>query len=734
MYILKGITVIVMNIKMMVCILLAVVCPALITSIVRFKKNKDLKKILKEILGVSLFSCLVVGACWIILKNKWTKYEFLYIDVMISCILSMVILPIFNKEKFNHIQALKTLAVCSVVTAAYSILTYGQANIHSDIATATLLAKSQIDHGTLFPNTWNYANGDIWVVATNLLVMPFYLLMENQPLARMIASVIWMLITAIAIVFYSKRIYKSDSWVITIPIIVIFMGQSCGQADCVLYQAAYICVLFWILICNMLFCEILEKPQKKSYYFLYGIIMVLIHMSGIRFLAEISIPILITCLIINYLETKNNAFVDLKIRCKNFLKQSVIVLAPATIGFLIYVFLLTICRANTGNEDQIQFVRWGDNIKIVFENLFGCFGYELEVSPFSISGFGNFILIFISLLIIIIVPYLQWKRIKFENKNVKYTFYYMVVHNVIMIIMVVFFNKISVRYLLTSVFLLVVTSSEYIYKYWIEQRSLEKYIWTVAFVISVLFMGGIMLFNSTGWNKKIAKQKEIDNIIIENGVSKAYAGYWDSYKNEIYSDMNIQFGAIQIYQNVIRPFYWLVDSDVYNIEDKKSVLLINKSDNKQFCENFEWLKNDAYDIIKFKDEYIYFFDYDLACVMDNGLDDNILMPGELFCTENVNKSGRRFEIEPTGIVFGPYIDMKKGTYTVTFNGDELENFECIVSSTNDKQNVINCMEVEHTENKIVLNVELEKDMDLVEFKIWNVDNVNKGYLYYINVQ
>ena len=78
--------------------------------------------------------------------------------------------------------------------------------------------------------------------------------------------------------------------------------------------------------------------------------------------------------------------------------------------------------------------------------------------------------------------------------------------------------------------------------------------------------------------------------------------------------------------------------------------------------------------------------------------------------------------------------MKKGTYTVTFNGDELENFECIVSSTNDKQNVINCMEVEHTENKIVLKVELESDMDLVEFKTWNVDDADRGYLYYINVQ
>lgn len=728
----KGITVIVMNIKMMVCILLAVVCPALITSIVRFKKNKDLKKILKEILGVSLFSCLVVGVCWIILKNKWTKYEFLYIDVMISCILSMVILPVVRKERVDTIQLLKTVAVCSIATMGYSILTLGQASINSDTATATLLARCQLKYHSFFPKAWNYANGDIWVFATNLVVMPFSLILKNQSLARMLASLIWLLLTVYIMIAQSKKMFKDNSWAISVPILLIFLGQLCGQVDALFYQAAYISVIMWLLLSVWIMYKIVESNYSLKYCILIALILIELNMSGIRYAAEISVPLFLACVLFHYLECKENKFETLKEEVVKVIKDGLIIMIPTIIGYITYLFLLSGHNANVGHDDEIKFTTWENTIGKAISNLFNCFGYRIGESPFSVAGIGNLILICVSVMIVVVVPYLQWKKIDQEKKSVRFFFYYGMMHNILMLIMAVFMGKTTVRYMLTTVFVLVIISARYIYIYWMCQDGFDRYFWSFVFATTIIYMGGILVSDSNGWNKIVEQKKMFNKVLVQENITKGYASYWNSYNNEIYSDLEISFGSVFFDGGVVKPYFWLVDSDVFEPEEVKTCLVIDKNEKEQIDGDLDWLYETSYNQYETEDLIAYCFDYDIS-MMYNGLEDGLLMPSELSCTDGVEKTKEQFSICPSGVVFGPYVDLQEGSYMVTYNGYDMDRAKCEVSSMNDRNETIKCTEISRTSASITLQVQISRDIDMTEFKIVNEGKINPIYLNYIKV-
>ena len=123
----------------------------------------------------------------------------------------MLLFPLVRRAKLDHIHILKIFCVFCICSAVYSILTYGQSHIHGDIATASLLTKAQLDHGSLFPRSWCYVNGDLWVISIHSFVAPFALLLQNQSLARMLGSAALVLASVFVIIRHSKTAFHDDS-------------------------------------------------------------------------------------------------------------------------------------------------------------------------------------------------------------------------------------------------------------------------------------------------------------------------------------------------------------------------------------------------------------------------------------------------------------------------------------------------------------------------------------------
>ncbi|MBO4788806.1 MAG: hypothetical protein J5531_07870, partial [Lachnospiraceae bacterium] len=501
---------------------------------------------------------------------EWTIYEVSACAGIAAIVLTFAV-ALFNKKiKFSVDTVLRTICFISIITAVYSILTYGQARINSDTATATLLVQSQIKHGTYFPKSWNYVNGSIWTIGLAPVVAPFSLLLSNQSLARMLGSALYVLLTVSGIMYMSKRLFRSDMWTLAIPLFLVFLT---GENEHILYQGSNTGNMLWLAVNVTL--VFLAVNRSRKFFIPYCIIMIAISTAGIRVYAEQIIPMLSALLLAEFGFNHSSDVVERK-RIKRLAENAFFVVFPALIGLLFYKGL---CSSHSVNNYAAEFSGNGTvfvnsitecskNLSLYVTNLFHCFGYNGGVELLSLLGIKNLISIATCCLICFVVPFFQWRSIKNEEQEVKFLFGYALVHNAIILVLVVFFGLTTPRYLLSSLFVNVLVSARYMYAHWLKEKTISRVFWTCAFSLAAIIECIVIISASKGWKGVVDANKSFNRYIAERGLDKGYATYWHAYSNSIYSDLGIEYGAFQIRNARLYEYEWLVDSDTFIPEEK----------------------------------------------------------------------------------------------------------------------------------------------------------------------
>ena len=361
------------------------------------------KVCLLRVLLIIITSLTVPIAAWFVLR-KYHWYEYLLLDSVVANFLSTILIPFFeNRKKFSYKNVLRFFCFFALSVALYSTLTFGQTLINSDAATATILADSQLRHKSLFPATWNYANGEIWVFAINIVTMPFIRFVKNQSLARMFGSVIWISMACTSVVFLAKKLLKDSSWLISVPFLVLFFTgfENLDSVDMILYQAAYIgqvtllCIpltLFWYNYSNFQNKNDNAISEKRKYLILltFMFLIFLFSLGGIRFIVEFILPLLITICIFSLIETPD---FDLK-KIKELVFLLIAIIIPSVIGFVFYKKLCFTHNVNNSKNFSLFFCgstkEYWNNFQGVFINHFENFGFSPNVSVISIAGLKNF--------------------------------------------------------------------------------------------------------------------------------------------------------------------------------------------------------------------------------------------------------------------------------------------------------------------------------------------------------
>lgn len=588
-------------------------------------KNKNGKDIIRNEGVVSFISTIIIFLSWMFLRKKWTVYEFFITTAIVSTFLSLVLKYIRNK-KLSKTDLLLGSCLISVACAVYSILTVGQVVLHSDTATATLLVQSQLKNHSFFPRSWNYVNGEIWVISMNLTTVVTSVLMKNQSLARMVSSAIYLIIILGFIRMHSKKVFWDNSWLLSIPLFVVFLFSS---FDMILYQAAYTGQMLWIVVCTMLiFCifNLYEEKEKNKYTVIFCIIMILLLMTGMRMAAEQTIPLWCACAVLIYkeiIQKKESGHVKKQIKKLAYL--TTVIFVSSIIGYVIYLWLCSWHNVNITAKTSTVFVSTFtdlvNNLVLTIQNFFVAFGYMGNVSMVSIYGIRNFISITICTLICFVIPYLQWKKLETENDAVKLFFWYGVFHNLIMIIISAFFDKMVARYLLTSIFVCIILSARYIYKYWLCDDNCYKNTWIFLFIFATAFECAGILKDSQNWNPVLQSKKKLNQVLIDKNISKGYATYWNAYNNQLYSDMQITYGGINLFDNQIQSYKWLVDSEVFEPVQGDSFLLLTKEEDQQYKETVEKILGEYKERLKINDRIIYIYDYDIVQKFDKKLEE-----------------------------------------------------------------------------------------------------------------
>ncbi len=535
-------------------------------------------------------------------------------------------------EKDGNIKILlKCLCLMSVCIALFSALTRGQAIIHSDTATATLLAQAQLKYRSFFPESWCYGNGDIWVFSSNLFVMPFSILLKNQSLARCCGSALLLSVTIFCVFLFCKKFLKSDFWMILIPVFSLF---TFGEYAMILYEAAYVGVMIWFALGLWLSYEMLNGNQK--FIVLYFLWVLILGLGGIRIWAELVIPLLGTALFMIYYDNSQDDYDIDKIIIKSGV-HTILISVPAIVGFIIYKGICNDHYVVNTTYNSLSFetsaVECIKGILTIPGFVYHIFGIAYPTGVFSTYGIRNIFSILICTILMFIIPVLQYRRFSKEPREIRYILIFTLIHNVEMVICILVFGKnINPRYFLSSVFLLEIVSSRYVYEYWLKKANLNRFIVLFGYTAIVLLYIISLTYPNRRWKSEVEAEKTMCRTIRDHGLSKGYATFWNSYKFEIYSDLGLQFGGLivndpetpfDVYE-CIKPYYWLVDSNRFiPDENTESTFLLLSEDEVHRIrgdleERFGTFKESFTVEDKDKTYHVYVWDHDIAKEFENG--------------------------------------------------------------------------------------------------------------------
>ncbi len=549
-----------------------------------------------------------------ILHRSFTGFALVFFFFEAGCVLVFFWLILCKNLKITVKNLLKLTAFMAFGTAVFSTLTYGQANIHSDTAMASYLVQAQIKHVSLIPKSWYYTNGDIIFLDNVLTILPFELLLKDQVLARMMGSALIMILAAVSLVIFDKKMLKSGAYVIAIPVIFVFLFGGnyylMWGNDFINYQA---CITSWLIMIPLMlglsYHLFVKRERSIPLYILYAVLSVLLYIRGLRAIAELLMPLLGAYAVFWYFGKKKDPL-------------AILFVLPPFIGCLLYkvvssthsvIFSDVGGTVFAGSQDRVF-----ENILKVFRNMFDIFGYNPDVELASVMGLANITAFLSCLILVFVLPLLQFIKWREETEEVRFFLLFVFLHNLEMFISTVFFDKSFPSHIFTFVLMSVLVSAHYIMKHLFET---EKVLYGFGFMILCIIMSLQLGLMSRGWAAKVAEKRAVADILIEHGLDKCkgYGGFWNIYPLGIYSDLRLDVAAIgnSDIGVALTPYRFLVDSDRFVSEDRGSYIIFNYNENEELGATVESVYGECTEKFEIGESHVYVWDYDI-CVNDFG--------------------------------------------------------------------------------------------------------------------
>jgi hypothetical protein len=134
--------------------------------------------------------------------------------------------------------------------------------LNSDVAVPALLAAEIWRKASVFPESWYYANGEIWTLSPQILALPFVATLGLSSLALKLGNIVCLALTAGSMILLIHRVTKSLPFAITVAVGVLAVFSRL-HVDMVYEQAAYgwICAQLTALI---YFSLLILSDQRKD--------------------------------------------------------------------------------------------------------------------------------------------------------------------------------------------------------------------------------------------------------------------------------------------------------------------------------------------------------------------------------------------------------------------------------------------------------------------------------------
>ena len=476
-------------------------------------------------------------------------------------------------------------SICLISTFYYIFITY-RYYFHSDSAIKNIIAEEILYTGQLFPETWYYGNGDIWGIYSHLLIVPLLKFFKNGFFVHAMSSAIFALLFIGSLVFFNYSLRKNFS-ILLLFVIVFFSGFSPWMVENLFGQVPYgyawgtfFSFIIWSLLFLAMNCQAHVKVHVSLMF-----IFALITCTGVRFVVDIYIPIVISLLIISFYQYLNEKIQVIK------WKSIFLILSSCSAGCLLGLLVNQYLKSQVSFIDisnklvLIDYETVIENFKILVSGYLFSAGINLAPdamyaiptlhnSPVS-SMAGVEALYRLCLFgTVYLLPFLLLFRLfRLQSSilivlNLSY-----VIHFLITAFLYLLSSDLAVNACTSRYFFLVQISAFVITLLYLSDLT-EKYGRKVLH-FSVLTLIPLVFFNmnylvfdahsstSTAGSLKHKKNDEIAKFLISKNLKFGYASFWNAYAPRILSNSKVNINAVSFLDEIVLPLRMLTSKRWY---------------------------------------------------------------------------------------------------------------------------------------------------------------------------
>lgn len=461
------------------------------------------------------------------------------------------------------------MMLAGLVFVLYYMFIGYEVGFNSDSATANLLAREQMLTKQFYPATWYYAN-ELWTTTQNIPIIFLNFFSNNQLFNRacsiLFQSILWFII----LYFFNRKILKEKSTVL------LFCVLLCGVSDYFLEnmygQAAYEINCIVVVLSILLgFYSLNDKCEINIKYLIaLGAVAVSQLIGGTRYLIFFFAPFVAAVVFVFCMEHAKDDWKDIKKPICSIVFWVISLAAICLLALFAGKWIASQCHVMNGATGSMLFdPKDVSSIQQSFGTLIVgylyLFGYMGNCPMMSFMGIVSMIKLIFAVLIVFVLPVLLTSKYKNETIAVRRLIVFYWVSSLIIALTLVFTTLnvtiASVRYMFTSVMIALILDCYYLYKYWLSQTFIPKFIATAGIVVFVI----LSLYQTKAtWNDYDMVHAEHETVISElenRNLKRGFATYWNAYKYTVLSDFKVEIASVL--EDGKTPFYWLASERYY---------------------------------------------------------------------------------------------------------------------------------------------------------------------------
>ncbi len=630
------------------------------------------------------------------------------------------------------------LALCLAGTCLV-IFKGTEQNLHSDTATAVLLAREQLRTGQWFPSSWNYGQ-DIWVLSLNLLVLPFLAILKDMVLSRQLAVVVQTMIIIVLVYQFVRRIVSKEAGLLAAVAAVVPISAS--VTEYYFYQATYNSQGLEMLVAFLLLYELIEKKcSRRKFLVLNGLLMlwmVNLNSNGPRYLAVLIVPMLCAIALYVLIHTQFDI-----IRCfkeyKKYVIEIAVICAGTVLGLTVYVFLCSHLNYFPG-QVEMSFVtakEAANRILTLLSSYFTLYGAAGVNGILTIRGMFIFLKFIYMVISCIIAPLMLARNYnKLETGFEKIFLLFTGVVEVIILYLLIFGSLAgNERYIIVLYFCNIIILAMF-YQQFIRKNIRFAYFAVLCFFVPMT-LGTYMTWTAyptINTQPNISSRDALMAFLEAHDLHFGYTEYWLAYSNTVLSNGEYELNSMMT--DYIKPELWLNASDHYQSEyyNGRTFLMIPTS-------SLHRVQKPLMDAVKeqyvFENYTVLVYDYNI--MYDSGISTPFPSEPGQSVVYTLNTPGMYQEVtndkfiqtedgsfQSNGnsacIAAGPTLDLTPGTYTVEIDLDVQSSILDIAGRANISGNmggkVIKEVDIMRGDTKIVMeNVKVDQLYRFAEVRV-----------------